>query len=131
MEVGNIVLTHEKETDDFDSHFRRKDTIALEFSKPVAQNYKSEHGLDFYARKLNLSVKHLTRTIKKILGKTPHILITDELLGEAKKQLENDNIPVACIAEALCFSDQATFCKFFKRQVGLSPMEYRRRKKIK
>ena len=43
--------------------------------------------------------------------------------------LEDDRISIGQIAERLHFSDQASFCKFFKKQKQISPMAYRRQNK--
>ncbi|MDM8307733.1 helix-turn-helix domain-containing protein [Phocaeicola barnesiae] len=41
--------------------------------------------------------------------------------------LEDERIPVGQIAEELHFSDQASFSKFFKKQMKMAPMLYRRK----
>ncbi len=52
--------------------------------------------------------------------------------GNLKIRLEKptgpaQSIPVSQIAEELHFSDQASFCKFFKKHKKVTPMAYRRR----
>ena len=64
---------------------------------------------------------------QEVLGKTPHEVICDELIKRATERLDDENISVSQIAEELHFSDQAAFCKFFKKHYAVSPMEYRRK----
>jgi AraC family transcriptional regulator, transcriptional activator of pobA len=40
--------------------------------------------------------------------------------------LKNASLSIAQIAEELHFSDQFSFSKFFKRESGLTPSEYRK-----
>lgn len=62
-----------------------------------------------------------------MLGKTPHDIICGEITHCAMAMLKDDKIPVRQIAEELHFSDQASFCKFFKKQMGIPPMVYRKK----
>ena len=95
--------------------------------KLVSKHFKEEHNVDFYAEALCVSTKHLIRVVKEIMGKTPHVVICNELIHQAMAMLEDESIPVSQIAEELHFSDQASFCKFFKKHKKVTPMAYRRR----
>jgi AraC-like DNA-binding protein len=46
---------------------------------------------------------------------------------EAKVLLNDGALSIAQIAEELHFSDQFFFSKFFKRNAGVTPSQYRRR----
>lgn len=127
LELGNIMFAQEKDVEQSTSYISKQDLITLNFMKLVSANFATEHQLGFYADALCISAKHLTRTIRKMTGKTPHNIICDEIMGHALHMLDDDSIPISRIAEELHFSDQASFCKFFKAQKKKSPMEYRRR----
>ena len=105
----------------------KRDWVMMDFMKLVWQHVAVEHQIDFYANKLCISTKHLSRLVKEVLGKTPHEVICDELIKRATERLDDENISVSQIAEELHFSDQAAFCKFFKKHYAVSPMEYRRK----
>lgn len=121
------MFAQEKNVEQPASYICKQDLIILNFMKLVSTHFAAEHRLDFYANALCISVKHLTRTVRKMTGKTPHTIICDEILGHALHMLDDDSIPISRIAEELHFADQASFCKFFKAQKKKSPMEYRRR----
>lgn len=127
LELGNIMFAQEKNVEQSASYISKQDLIILNFMKLVSTHFATEHQLEFYANALCISVKHLTRTVRKMTGKTPHTIICDEILGHALHMLDDDSIPISRIAEELHFADQASFCKFFKAQKKKSPMEYRRR----
>lgn len=127
LEVGNLMLTHTDEFQEKAATLGKRDLVMMEFMKLVWKHFETEHGIDFYADKLCISNKHLARIVKEMLGKTPHEVICDELLHRAMALLEDDRIPVGQIAEQLHFSDQAAFCKFFKKQMKMAPMAYRKK----
>lgn len=128
LELGNILFTYEENANDSQPYISKRDFIALNFMKLVSKHSMEEHSIDFYADTLCISTKHLTRIIKAMTGKTPHTIICNELIHQAMTMLEDDSIPVSQIAEKLHFSDQAAFCKFFKKHKKIPPMAYRRRK---
>ncbi|NCE97823.1 helix-turn-helix transcriptional regulator [Emergencia sp. 1XD21-10] len=72
-----------------------------------------------------VSQSHLNEQIKKITGKTVGTLIREAQFSEAKRLLVNTELNVTEIAENMRFQDTAYFCRAFKRQVGMSPSQYR------
>lgn len=128
LELGNILYCHEEnDKDKASSCVEKKDFIVLRFMELVTKHFIAEHNVQFYADRLCISQKHLTRLLKEVLGKTPHEIICDEITHNAMAMLEDDKIPVRQIAEELHFSDQASFCKFFKKQMKIPPMAYRKK----
>ena len=129
LETGNLVQHKKMALDDSDSVESRQDTILRSFLKLVWKHYKSEHNVDFYAKRLCLSSKHLSRVVRNSLGKTPYAVIRDELLQKAMELLKTTKKPIQEISSELHFSEVASFCKFFKKHTGLSPTTYRLQKR--
>lgn len=127
LELGNIMLVHQKGNNKSNSVIGRKDMIVTEFLKLVWKYFRAEHNICFYAEKLNITPKHLARTVKEMLGKTPHEVIDEELLQYASSLLKDNRLSILEISILLCFSEQAAFCKFFKKHTGASPSEYRKK----
>lgn len=127
LELGNALYHHLKEPDNAPKYIGRQDFITLNFFKLIHEHAVQEHRLNFYAQSLCISEKHLTRIIKEATGKTPYSFICHELLHHAMALLEDNKLSVGEIADILGFSDQAAFCKFFKKQKMISPMAYRKR----
>ena len=63
---------------------------------------------------------------KELTGKSANKWIDDALIVEAKMLLKAPQATVQQVADILHFSDQSTFGKFFKKHMGISPMEYRK-----
>jgi AraC family transcriptional regulator, transcriptional activator of pobA len=95
------------------------------FIKLVGQHFLELHKVTDYAELLNVSSDHLNRTIKSQSDKTAHELIDDMILIEAKAYLLHTQLSIAEIAYKLEFSDPSHFNKFFKKQTGQTPQQYR------
>ncbi|GGH22642.1 helix-turn-helix domain-containing protein [Mucilaginibacter phyllosphaerae] len=103
----------------------RKQELNIRFQNLVFHQYKEHRNVQHYADTLCVSPKHLTESIKEVTGKTAGEWIDDAVILEAKVLLRNYEISIARIAEAIHFPDQSSFGKYFKKQTGLSPSEYR------
>lgn len=125
LEMGNLIQHKRKNTEDTEKVESRQSMIMRNFLKLVWKYYKSEHNIEFYAEKLCLSSKHLSRVVKEKLGKTPHTVIKEELIQRATYLLKNTKMSIQDIASELHFSEMAAFCKFFKKHNGISPTAYR------
>lgn len=88
-------------------------------------HFLTERGASFYASKLALSPSAFTKKTRQFFGKTPTQLIQDRVVLEAKKLLHLTHKPVKEIAVALNFDDEFYFSRYFKKNVGLSPLHYR------
>lgn len=65
-------------------------------------------------------------TLKRTRGCTAGSILANLLAREAKVCLRNPDLSVQQVAELLGFSDQSAFGKFFKRECGMSPVQYRK-----
>ena len=104
---------------------RAKD-IYNEFISIVAEFYKKEHSVAFYADKLNITTRYLSQVTDKTVGISPKQVISNYLINEAKILLSNSRLTIQEISNRLGFSSQTMFCKFFKGQEKYTPTEYRR-----
>lgn len=99
--------------------------IPEKFVTLVQQNYKTERFLQFYADKLQITPKHLSRTMKKLTGFSAVDWIERYVVLEAKVYLKSTSKSIQQIAEELNFPSQSFFGKYFKKSVGMSPKEFR------
>lgn len=104
----------------------RKEEIMNEFINLLIQNCRVEHHVSFYASKLFITPQYLSLILKELSGKSANKWIDEALMVEAKILLKMPNLTVQQVADELHFSDQSTFGKFFKKNMGFSPMEYRK-----
>ncbi len=95
------------------------------FISLVQQNFRKERFLDFYASKLDITAKHLSRTVKAQTGFTAVEWIERYVIYEAKVMLKSSNLTVQQISDELYFPSQSFFGKYFKKSTGMSPKEFR------
>jgi transcriptional regulator, araC family len=95
------------------------------FINLVQQNFKKERFLEFYANKLEITPKHLSRTMKALTGFTAVEWIERFVVLEAKVLLKSTNLTIQQIADELNFPSQSFFGKYFKKNMGMSPKEFR------
>ncbi|WP_210163426.1 helix-turn-helix domain-containing protein [Lutibaculum baratangense] len=100
---------------------------AARFRSLVEENFRHERRVAFYAERLGLTPTHLGRICRAAYGAAPLALINRRVALEAQRSLVFTISTVADIAVSLGFSDTAYFTRFFTRECGVSPMEYRRR----
>lgn len=74
---------------------------------------------------VGLSRFHLLRVFRAAVGTTPHGYLTDRRVRRAKELLGGP-LPLAEIAAACGFCDQAHLNRVFKGRVGVAPGQYRR-----
>ncbi len=104
----------------------RKEEIFEKFLRLLFEHCKEQHVVTFYADKLFITPQYLSLILKEQTGRSANKWIDDALIVEAKILLKAPQTTVQEVADALHFSDQSTFGKFFKKHMGISPMEYRK-----
>lgn len=95
-------------------------------------NYIRSHtnepiSIDDVARQVHRSSSHMMRRFKEELGIHIGAFITRCKLEEAKSLLTYSNKSLAEISSFLCFSNQSYFQNVFKKQYGITPMQYRKK----
>ncbi|MDH6356978.1 helix-turn-helix transcriptional regulator [Parabacteroides sp. PF5-9] len=124
LEIANIMV--EKKDVMHRTTLSRKEEILNMFLQLLFEHVKEHHVVTFYADKLFITPQYLSLVLKELTGKSANKWIDDALVVEAKILLKTPQITVQQVADLLNFSDQSTFGKFFKKHIGMSPMEYRK-----
>jgi AraC-like DNA-binding protein len=96
------------------------------FIQLVNNYYLEKRTIEEYAELLHITPNHLSQTIKSIAGKNALAFINERIMTEAKILIQYTEFDMAEIAWRLNFSDPANFGKFFKRNAGLTPLEFRK-----
>jgi AraC family transcriptional activator of pobA len=91
----------------------------------IDKDYKCKHSASDYAESLNVSQASLAKMVKRYFGKTLTELISDRIITEAKRELYLTSKTVKEIAYLLGYNDEFYFSRFFKKQTGASPVQYR------
>ena len=103
----------------------RSRMIFDQFLKLVSQNYARHRNVGFYADKLCLTPKYLSKLIKDTSGRSAPEWIDSYVVLEAKNLLKYSNAAIKEIVYTLNFPNQSVFYKFFKARTGQTPSEYR------
>ncbi|MGW7084676.1 AraC family transcriptional regulator [Streptomyces sp. NPDC054871] len=109
----------------------RPGSVAAEFvtllgtSEPGTQE-GSLRSVRACARHLGVSESYLSEAVKTSTGRTPGELIRQTRVHEAKRLLLRTELSVRQIADRVGFGDPAYFCRFFRRETGASPGDFRR-----
>lgn len=99
--------------------------ICSNFAQLVMQHYNQTRNVAWYAEKLQITHAHLCTTVKQITGKTCVDIISSMVIMDAKSQLKSSQLSIQNISDSLNFANVSFFGKYFKRYVGMSPLEYR------
>ncbi len=95
------------------------------FIKLVKDNHNSERMVGFYADKLCVTPKYLSKIVREVSGRSAPKWIDGFVIMSAKSMLKYSDMTVKEISIELNFPNQSFFSKFFKSQTGLTPNEYR------
>jgi AraC family transcriptional activator of pobA len=97
------------------------------FRAAVELGFRTRHGVADLAAGLSLTRGRLDAICRRHAGRTAQQVIHDRLTLEAQRSLIYTGLTIAEIAYDLGFVDPAYFTRFFAREVGEPPGEFRRR----
>lgn len=93
----------------------------------LAEHYREANPVATMTRLAGLNARTFVRRFRQATGMTPLEYTHRVRLEEAKQMLEATGQPVAAIAMEVGYEDEGFFARLFKRHVGLTPAQYRRR----
>lgn len=95
------------------------------FRRVLEKEFTHMHSVQDYADALNVAVRTLNKCVNECSGRSPLTFINDRIMLEAKRQVRYTNLMIKEIAYNLGYDDPSYFVKFFKRQTGYLPSEFR------
>jgi transcriptional regulator GlxA family with amidase domain len=93
----------------------------------IEKNYSREISMETLARGIGMGLRNFKRRFRKATGDSPLAYLQRYRVEAAKRLLENTQGSVAEICYQIGYEDLGFFRAIFKRQVGLTPNEYRQR----
>ena len=108
-----------------DAGGRKRETF-IRLIQLIEQHYMQERGVEFYADKLCLSPKYLSAISKSICGYTVQELVFKAIIRKCISLLKNTQKNIQEISNDFGFPNASYFGTFFKKQMGMSPQQYRR-----
>ena len=97
--------------DNFD--YKNRDVFSQNIIELLKEYHTEQRSLEFYADKVNLSVKALSKKVQKKMNTSLGQLIRLELINTAKLMLLDDQ-HISSIAHQLGFEEPNHFSSFFK-----------------
>ena len=92
----------------------------------VTEHHCEERTVAFYADKLCLTPKYLSRLVREASGRSAPDWIDAFVILEAKNLLKYSDKSIKEIVFALSFPNQSVFYKFFKAHTGFTPSQFRK-----
>jgi AraC-like DNA-binding protein len=104
--------------------------IIRKFNVLVEMHFREKHQVAEYANLLHKSPKTIANLFHKYSDKTPLTAINERVAMEAKRLLLYSEKTSEEIAYELGYSEPGHFSKFFKKNVGCSPIEFKKKKLV-
>lgn len=103
------------------------DLLSRRFRLALEEHFPRLLEVGEYADLLLVSRSHLNDHLRRELGRSAGELIHERLVLEAKRLLAHTSLTSAQIAYRLRFQDPSYFGRFFRRNTGQTPGDYRAR----
>lgn len=98
----------------------------------ILRNFERNPSLEEISNVANISKYHFLRVFKKRFKMTPHTYVQNLRLNRSKEYLQYYNeVSIAEIASILYFDSTPSFCNWFAKLEGVTPLEYRKLNKAK
>jgi AraC-like DNA-binding protein len=96
------------------------------FRRDLERSFATTRSVEDFAARLGYSPRTLTRACLAATGRTAKQLVDARVTLQAQRLLAHTDLSVAAISRALGFTEATNFGKFFTRQTGRTPSEFRR-----
>ncbi len=124
--VAGVWSERMERLDEMESQSSSRSRMVFEqFIRLVGEYHTRYRNVGFYADKLCLTPKYLSKLIKASSGRSAPEWIDAFVILEAKNLLKYSDISIKEIVYRLNFPNQSVFYKFFKCRTGMTPSEYR------
>lgn len=93
----------------------------------VAQNYEEDAPVTAMVQMSGLAERSFKRRFQRATGMPPLEYVHTLRIEESKHVLETTDVPVEAVAHEVGYADASFFGRLFRRKVGMTPAQYRRR----
>lgn len=124
-EMGGLI-TKDKDDDKPKQGSSQKDVLFQRFITMINQKGNTVREVRSYAERLLVTPKYLSAVCKEKSGRTALDLITEVSVRNIRYYLLQTDLSVKEIAFKMDFPDVSFFCKYTRKHLGQSPLEYRR-----
>ncbi len=107
--------------------YQNKDLFTQNIVDLLKTHHEHERSLEFYAQKMHVSVKTLSKKVRQKMNASLGQLIRLELINSSKTMLLEGESIIA-VSQKLNFEEPNHFSRFFKHYTGISPSEFKDKK---
>lgn len=111
----------------FTPNLTHGDQSVLHLQHWLQQNFAQPHSVSEMAERIQLGERTFLRRFQRATGLKPTEYVQSLRVGKAREALETTTDSVNEIAWKVGYEDPGAFRKIFRRIMGLSPRDYRRR----
>ncbi|GAB3697251.1 helix-turn-helix transcriptional regulator [Spirosoma flavus] len=120
LETANRLYTQQLTSSDAQLYDRIR-----QYEELIEQQFMTIREVRHYADQMHLTPNYLNHICKKVLDKSASQLIHERIAIEAKRWLTHTSNSIKEIGFQLAFDDPSYFVRFFKKQTGQTPAEFR------
>lgn len=99
------------------------------FINYIHEHYTEDINNETIGKHFNLNPKYINELIKKRTGYSLHKYIIVKRISKAVELLQNTDMRISEITDLVGFSDDCHFSKYFKQMMGMSPRDFRMRRR--
>ncbi len=121
-------LSAKLDLDNINYKYTASETLFKRFTRLLAEKSPCRYEVSYYAKELCVTRKYLSSVCKQQSGKTASELINDMTVNNIRRMLRSTDKTVKEISVEMGFSSLSFFGKYVRRELGVSPREYRQQK---
>jgi len=121
-----IVQEGLEELEDNSDIDRKEKELLKNICRYIEENMDSELSVAYLAEQFHYNSSYLSRLFKKHTGEKLVNYILDQKICKTKKYLTETDYPVSKIANILGYRSSQAFGRVFRKEVHMTPQEYRR-----
>jgi len=119
-------MLHDDTTEGSEAAMHSRKAVQVErFRALVDERFREHWPVERYADELGLTAGHLSRLCRELLGRSSLGVINARIVHEAERELVYSTLGIKQIAGLLGYVDDAYFGRFFRKQTGRTPTEFR------
>ncbi len=103
------------------------DALIAKCQEWIARHYDQDAPVAAMARLSGLAERSFKRRFARATGMSPIEYVHTLRLEESKHMLETADLPIEAVANEVGYEDASFFGRLFRRNVGLTPAQYRKR----
>ncbi len=123
--AGFLADSKKREEKELPVRTTRQRQMLEQFIKLAINDHAREHLVGYYADKMCVTPKYLSKIVKETSGRSVPEWLNELLILDAKNMLRHTDMTIKEISASLNFPSQSFFFRFFKNHTGQTPTQYR------